>query len=59
MKKTLLSRSIFALALCATLPACEDTRRLVGFVKTPPDEFQVSQRAPLAMPPDSHIVCRP
>ena len=52
MIKSVLTRFVFVLALCATVSACEDTRRAVGFVKTPPDEFQVVQRAPLATPPD-------
>ena len=52
MIKTAITRSMLVLALCSTLPACEDTRRMMGFAKTPPDEFQVIQRAPLAVPPD-------
>lgn len=34
------------------LSGCTDTRRALGFEKTPPDEFQVVERAPLSMPPD-------
>ena len=52
MIKSAISRSVFVLALCAALPACGDVRRMVTFEKTPPDEFQVVQRAPLALPPD-------
>jgi hypothetical protein len=34
------------------LSACQDAKRALGYEKTPPDEFQVVQRAPLSMPPD-------
>lgn len=42
-----------ALALAALLPACGDnTSRTLGLVRDAPDEFQVTTRAPLSMPPD-------
>jgi hypothetical protein len=42
-----------ALALAALLPACgENTTRTLGLVRDAPDEFQVTTRAPLSMPPD-------
>ena len=42
-----------ALALAALLPACGDnTARTLGLVRDAPDEFQVTTRAPLSMPPD-------
>jgi hypothetical protein len=42
-----------ALALTALLPACGDsTARTLGLVRDAPDEFQVTTRAPLSMPPD-------
>lgn len=34
------------------LSACTDVKRSLGYEKQPPDEFQVVQRAPLALPPD-------
>ncbi len=34
------------------LSACTDVREAVGTIKTPPDEFEVSTRAPLVVPPD-------
>lgn len=41
------------LALAALLPACgENTTRALGLVRDAPDEFQVTTRAPLSMPPD-------
>jgi len=41
------------LALAAMLPACgENTTRALGLVRDAPDEFQVTTRAPLSMPPD-------
>lgn len=48
-------------ALCAALvvalssfalQGCSEARRAMGYEKQPPDEFQVVERAPLAMPPD-------
>jgi hypothetical protein len=43
-----------ALAVLATLvlSGCTDARRALGYEKAPPDEFQVVERAPLALPPD-------
>lgn len=40
------------LLLTLSLSGCGETRRALGFEKTPPDEFQVVQRAPLTLPPD-------
>jgi hypothetical protein len=40
-----------AVALLA-LGACADARRAVGWDKAPPDEFRVTTRAPLSLPPD-------
>ncbi len=34
------------------LGACEDTRKVLGVDKAPPDEFRVVSRAPLTLPPD-------
>jgi len=34
------------------LSGCSEAKRALGYEKAPPDEFQVVQRAPLAMPPD-------
>ena len=45
--------AIAALALAALLPACGDsTARTLGLVRDAPDEFQVTTRAPLSLPPD-------
>ncbi len=45
--------TLATLALVALLPACGDsTARTLGLVRDAPDEFQVTTRAPLSMPPD-------
>lgn len=41
-----------AMLATATLSGCTDARRALGYVKSPPDEFAVVARAPLAQPPD-------
>jgi Protein of unknown function (DUF3035) len=38
--------------LIVALSGCTDVKRSLGYEKAPPDEFQVVQRAPLAMPPE-------
>jgi hypothetical protein len=46
--------TVIALAVCAgALPACsgEQFGRTFGFIRDAPDEFTVTTRAPLAMPP--------
>lgn len=46
-------RAALALALVSSgLSGCSEARRAMGYEKAPPDEFQVVERAPLAMPPD-------
>ena len=41
-----------ALALVASLSACESINETFGFGKKPPDEFSVVRSAPLSVPPD-------
>lgn len=50
-------RSLVLLVLAAlTLAACGDsTKRALGIVRTPPDEFAVVPRAPLSQPPDYRL----
>lgn len=44
--------SLFALPLLLGLAGCGgDTARSLGFTRDPPDEFQVTTRAPLSVPP--------
>jgi hypothetical protein len=44
--------SLLALPLLAVLAGCgENTSRTLGFTRDPPDEFQVTTRAPLSVPP--------
>jgi len=53
--RTLLGlRSVLLVALLApvALGGCDETRKALGQVKQPPDEFAVFQRAPLSLPPD-------
>ena len=47
-----LRASAIALVAGLALSGCSDTKRALGYEKAPPDEFQVVQRAPLAMPPE-------
>ncbi|WP_439552497.1 DUF3035 domain-containing protein [Falsiroseomonas sp.] len=43
---------LLGLPLVATLAGCGgDTARSLGFTRDPPDEFQVTTRAPLSVPP--------
>ncbi|KIL97083.1 hypothetical protein CCC_00144 [Paramagnetospirillum magnetotacticum MS-1] len=44
--------ALAALLAPVVLSACTDVKRSLGYEKAPPDEFQVVQRAPLAMPPE-------
>ncbi|MBM3732886.1 MAG: DUF3035 domain-containing protein [Acidimicrobiia bacterium] len=39
-------------ALVLALGACDDTRKILGMDKRPPDEFSVYSRAPLSLPPN-------
>ena len=41
-----------ALVVSLSVSGCSEARRAMGFEKQPPDEFQVVQRAPLALPPE-------
>ena len=41
-----------AVALVASLSACESINETFGFGKKPPDEFSVVRSAPLSQPPD-------
>lgn len=43
----------------ATLTACEKTREQFDFSKKPPDEFAVTTRAPLEMPPSFEQLPKP
>lgn len=46
-------RAAFAVALVSfALSGCSEAKRALGYEKAPPDEFQVVERAPLALPPD-------
>ncbi|CAA7616295.1 conserved hypothetical protein [Candidatus Terasakiella magnetica] len=44
--------ALLAVLLPLVISGCSEVKRSLGFEKSPPDEFQVVQRAPLSMPPD-------
>jgi hypothetical protein len=48
----ILRAATLGLLLTLSLSGCGEAKRALGFEKTPPDEFQVVQRAPLTLPPD-------
>ena len=51
--RTRLSPPLAAVAVAVLLAACgQNTSRTLGLVRDAPDEFQVTTRAPLSMPPD-------
>ena len=51
-----LLRTALALGLCATvLSGCEGIRRAAGLQKKSPDEFAVTTKAPLVIPPDFNL----
>ena len=53
-------RSLAALGLLSALAACgPDTSRTLGLTRDAPDEFQVTTRAPLSMPPDMSALPAP
>lgn len=51
LTRALLVASV-AMGAAIALSGCTDARKALGFEKAPPDEFQVVERAPLAMPPE-------
>jgi len=51
-----LLKTALALGLCAVaLTACEDLRKAAGLNKKSPDEFAVTTKAPLVIPPDFNL----
>lgn len=53
MKNVILS--LFLASIALTLSACEKTKEQFDFSKKAPDEFAVTTRAPLEMPPDYNL----
>jgi hypothetical protein len=49
------SVALATLLAAITLSGCTDARRALGYDKSPPDEFAVVSRAPLAQPPDFNL----
>lgn len=54
MKSVVKTTALAALAL-TVLAGCDDTKRALGINKSIPDEFAVTRRAPLVMPPDFNL----
>jgi hypothetical protein len=51
-----LLKTVLALSLCATaLSGCGSLRRAAGLEKKSPDEFAVTTKAPLVIPPDFNL----
>jgi hypothetical protein len=51
-----LLKTVLVLSLCATaLSACEALRNAAGLQKKSPDEFAVTTKAPLVIPPDFNL----
>jgi hypothetical protein len=51
-----LLRPVLALCLCTTvLSGCDSLRRAAGLQKKSPDEFAVTTKAPLVIPPDFNL----
>jgi hypothetical protein len=49
-------KSVVALGLCATaLAGCQSLRDAAGLTKKSPDEFAVTTKAPLVIPPDFNL----
>lgn len=51
MRPTLRNLALLAALLPAAVACGQDTARSLGFTRDPPDEFQVTTRAPLSLPP--------
>jgi hypothetical protein len=51
-----LLKAVLAVGLCAVaLTGCEDLRKAAGLNKKSPDEFAVTTKAPLVIPPDFNL----
>ena len=51
-----LLKAVLGLSLCAVaLAGCEDLRKAAGLNKKSPDEFAVTTKAPLVIPPDFNL----
>lgn len=51
----MMKRIVVATALLLALGACEGVKKQLGLTKQPPDEFRVTSRAPLSLPPDYNL----
>ncbi len=52
----MMKRIMVATALLLALGACEGVKNQLGLTKQPPDEFRVTSRAPLSLPPDYNLL---
>lgn len=53
--KSAIKTTVFAALALTVLSGCDDTKRALGINKSIPDEFAVTRRAPLVMPPDFNL----
>ncbi len=44
--------AVLLLAAAVAMSGCGETRKALGWEKSPPDEFRIVSRAPLTLPPD-------
>ena len=56
MRKTIMARMTVLLATAALLSACGSLREAAGLNKSSPDEFAVTTKAPLIIPPGFNLV---
>lgn len=55
MNRTRIAAILGSAVLALALGACEDTKKILGLDKRPPDEFTVYSRAPLSLPPSYEL----
>lgn len=55
MRHVGMTRTATLLAAALLLAGCSEAREQFSLTSTPPDEFRVTTRAPLAIPPDLHL----
>ncbi|MDY4841574.1 MAG: DUF3035 domain-containing protein [Alphaproteobacteria bacterium] len=48
--------AVTAVLVCGALTACSATKESLGLSKKAPDEFMVSTRAPLSLPPEYNLL---
>jgi hypothetical protein len=56
MRKTMMTRTGAVLLCAAALTGCQTLRESAGLTKTSPDEFAVTTKAPLVIPPGFNLL---